>query len=69
MNIPTKPLDQLLQKEMNRKEFLLTLGLGTASMFGFSTIIKLLTGRSVESRLTHRVSGGYGSSAYGGNKE
>lgn len=61
----TKPLSQLLQKDMTRQEFLVTLGLGAASIFGFSTIIRLLTGHSLE----RHVSRGYGSSTYGGSKE
>jgi len=61
----TANLQPLLQKEMSRKEFMLTLGLGVASIFGFSTIIHMLTGKSVESRFKQRVSDGYSSSNYG----
>jgi hypothetical protein len=57
----TKPINQLLQKDMTRQEFLLTLGLGVASIFGFSTIIRLLTGHSLD----RHISRGYGSSRYG----
>lgn len=64
-----KHLDTLFQKEMSRKEFLATLGLGVASIMGFSAIIKLVTGKSVESRLGQRTGLGYGSSAYGGGKD
>ena len=46
---------------MTRQEFLLTLGLGVASIFGFSTIIRLLTGHSLD----RHISRGYGSSRYG----
>lgn len=63
-----KSFQPLLQKEMSRKEFLLTLGLGTASIFGFSTIIHLLTGKSINSHLKQRI-GGYGSTSYGGGKD
>ena len=58
-------LQPLMQKEMTRQEFLLTLGLAIASIFGFSTLIHMLTGKSVNSRLQQRVSGGYSSSDYG----
>lgn len=64
----TKPIDHLMQKEMSRKEFLATLGFGLASIMGFSTIIHMLTGKS----LTHRGIGsqnGFGGGAYGGGKE
>lgn len=64
----TQPLNQLMQKEMDRKEFLLTLGLGVASIFGFSTIIHLLTGKSVSGHLNKGVTGGYGFTSYGGGK-
>ena len=62
-------VSNLVQKEMTRKEFLATMGFGLASVMGFSTIIRLLTGKSVEYHLTGHASGGYGSSSYGGNTE
>jgi hypothetical protein len=43
-----------------------TAAIGTASVMGFSNVIRLLTGKSIESHLTHKVSAGYGSSNYGG---
>jgi hypothetical protein len=55
----------LMQKEMSRQEFLLVLGLGIASIFGFSTIIHLLTGKSVESRLHSRLRDGNEATNYG----
>lgn len=36
----------LLKKDMSRKEFLVRLGFGTATLVGFGTLIKALTGRS-----------------------
>ncbi|MEJ0072755.1 MAG: hypothetical protein WDN27_01535 [Candidatus Saccharibacteria bacterium] len=57
----------LLEKEVSRKEFLGMSALAVASIFGFGTLIKLLTGKSLEG--SHGLSGGYGSSAYGGSKE
>jgi hypothetical protein len=56
----SKPVDALMRKEMTRKEFLLTLGLAMASIFGFSTIIRLLTGHSFE-----RHANSYNPSPYG----
>jgi hypothetical protein len=61
----TKQLTTILQKDMSRKEFLMTLGLASASLFGFSTIISMLTGKSVGTMFNHRVTSGYGSSRYG----
>ena len=62
----SKPLDNLLQKEMDRKEFLTTVGFGVASLLGFSTVLQLL-GKSNGSILgSAPAEAGYGSSAYGG---
>lgn len=60
-------LNNLMQKEMTRKEFMATLGFGLASIMGFSSIIKLLTGKSFGSHT--QQNGGYGSTVYGGGKE
>lgn len=55
-------IDELLSKEMSRKEFLQHVGSGLLILFGISGLINALqpkkTGRSM----------GYGSSAYGGQK-
>ena len=64
----SKPIDTLLQREMTRKEFMATLALGLGSIMGFSTIIRLLTGKSLDRHFGHG-SFGYGSSPYGGGKE
>lgn len=54
-----------MQKEMTRKEFMATMGVGLASVMGFSTIIRLLTGKSLGSSSAVRTGDGYGSSPYG----
>jgi hypothetical protein len=59
----------LMEKEVSRKEFLGMSGLAVASIFGFGTIVKLLTGKSLDASSGRHLSNGYGSSAYGGNKE
>jgi hypothetical protein len=41
-------LSNLMQKEVSRKEFLGLVGLAVLSLFGFDTIIKLLTSKSSE---------------------
>jgi len=61
----TKPIDTLMRKEMTRQEFLATLALGIGSIMGFSSIIHLLTGKSLHGHL-NQATAGYGSSAYGG---
>jgi len=63
-----KHLHTLMRKEMTRKEFLATMGFGVASLFGFSTVVELLSGKSRFSASSTN-SRGYGNSAYGGNKE
>ena len=59
-------LNNLMQKEMTRKEFLTTMGFGVASILGFSTILKMLFGKG-EQHMHGGVSMGYGSSVYGGS--
>ncbi|MBI1857090.1 hypothetical protein HY003_02725 [Candidatus Saccharibacteria bacterium] len=53
-----KQISNLFNKEMSRKEFLATTGLGLASILGFSSVIKLLSSKSNRAN-------GYGSSPYG----
>jgi hypothetical protein len=67
----TKPINAVLQKEMSRKEFLATLGLGVASVMGLSTIVRVLTGKSISGQLGHHQSQaiGYGGGTYGGTKK
>jgi hypothetical protein len=59
----SKPIDTIMQKEMTRKEFIATMGFGVASILGFSSILQMLTGKSLGSM--HHTSRGYGSSSYG----
>ena len=57
----------LMNKEVSRGEFLGMVGLAVASVFGFGTLLKLLTGKSLEGH--HAASlDGYGGSMYGGTK-
>ncbi len=56
-------LHELMQKEMSRKEFLGIVGFGIASIFGLSTILRML-GKGPQ-----HAGRGYGSSSYGGSKE
>jgi hypothetical protein len=58
-----KQLVSLMQKEMTRKEFLATLGFGAASVMGLGAVLRL-AGVS-KPTLNHKVSSGYGGSAYG----
>ncbi|HET7302354.1 MAG TPA: hypothetical protein VFI74_03440 [Candidatus Saccharimonadales bacterium] len=60
-----RQLDNIVNREVTRKEFLATMGFGIASILGFSTLLKLLFGRGSEQ---HRSSFGYGDGVYGGRK-
>ncbi len=57
-------LQHLAHKEVSRKEFLSIAGLAVLSVFGFSTVIKLLTGKSLEGY--RRSLHDYGPATYGG---
>jgi hypothetical protein len=59
-------LNELMQKEMTRKEFIATVGFGVASLFGLSAILRLL---GKENPLNRNDSLGYGSGAYGGSRK
>lgn len=66
-----KQLGVLLQKEMTRKEFMATLGFGVASVMGFSSIVKLATGKALTAQGIRPVgqssnSYGFGAGTYGG---
>jgi hypothetical protein len=66
MSVIQTNLQGLLQKEVSRKEFLTIAGLALLSVFGFGTVLKLLTGKSLE---THHLVNGYGDTVYGGTKK
>lgn len=58
-------IDSLLQKEMDRKDFLKHVGLGFVALTGIAALIKTLNGVGQP----NRQSAGYGSSTYGGSKK
>ncbi len=62
----TTHLQALMQKEVSRKECLGIMVLAVASIFGFSTVIELLTGKSLG---THKSLVGYSGSGYGGKNK
>jgi hypothetical protein len=63
-----KQIATLMQKEMTRKEFLATLGFGVATVFGFGSLIRLLTGKQPAAGQQSPMLSGYGSSVYGGRR-
>lgn len=60
MATPT-PINDLLQKRMDRKDFLKHVGIGMAVLTGTAGLIKMF-------RPSQPTTMGYGSSAYGGAK-
>lgn len=56
-------LQNLMQKQVSRKEFMGILGLAAVSVLGFGYIIKILTGKSLDTRYSLN---GYEGSVYGG---
>ena len=60
-----KNIDQIMQKEMSRKEFLATFGFGVASLFGLGTLLRLM-GHHPNQQTSSQI--GYGSSVYGGKQ-
>jgi Trp operon repressor len=60
-------IQDLMHKEMTRKEFLATLGFGVATIFGFSTLLQML-GKKNPLEQQQISSVGYGGGAYGGQK-
>lgn len=61
-------LDPFMKKEMTRQEFILTLGLATASIFGVGRIIELVTGHSLSKNISTQSITNNTSSAYAGKK-
>ncbi len=59
-----RKIDELMQKEMTRKEFLATVGFGMASVFGLSTILGWLSDKDNPTQQNTAV--GYGNGPYGG---
>lgn len=63
-----KYVEELMQKELSRKEFLALVGAGVVSVFGFSQILKALLEQKPAGRQQTTAAVGYGGSAYGGEK-
>lgn len=61
-------VSKLLEAEMERKDFLKLVGLGAVAAIGVTSILKAIT-PATERPSVAKTDGGYGSMAYGGNKE
>ena len=66
--IMNKQLDEILQKRMDRKDFLKHLGMGVAVITGTAGIVKMFKPQSSSLSQTNQktVGMGYGASVYGG---
>lgn len=60
-----RAVENIMQKEMTRKEFIGTLGFGLASIFGLGGILRYVFGKS---HSASKVNFGYGANTYGGHK-
>lgn len=58
-------LDFILKKDMNRKEFLMTLGFGLASIVGLKSMLSNLDSFVESNKSQRKQANGYGSSNYG----
>ncbi len=61
-----KEIDEILQKRMDRKDFLKHVGMGVAVITGTAGVVKLL--RPEQKTEQQNVAMGYGSSVFGGVK-
>lgn len=62
-----KEIDEILQKRMDRKEFLKHVGMGVAVITGTAGVVKLLKPEQ-KTEQQQGIAMGYGSSVYGGVK-
>jgi len=60
-------INDLMQKEMTRKEFLATLGFGVATIMGFSSLLSLFGKKNPWTQ--QQVAHNYGGGPYGGHKD
>ena len=62
-------VNSLLQKTMNRLDFLKHVGAGIAAITGAAVVLKTMNSMGNSSSSSNKQSLGYGSSSYGGNKD
>jgi hypothetical protein len=55
------PINELLQKRMDRKDFIKHVGMGVAVLTGMAAVIKMFKPQEQQASM------GYGAAAYGGN--
>ena len=57
-------IQKLMQKDMDRKDFLKHVGVGFATIAGFTTVLKTIT--TLNGSQQQSMASGYGGGAYGG---
>ena len=62
-------LNDLMQKEMTRKEFIATLGFGAATIFGLGGLLQFLGKESPFQQQRSSSSLAYGGGVYGGARD
>lgn len=67
MSIIKQQINDLLQKEMDRKDFLKHMGVAAVALIGVPAVIKALSQSSTQSSAQSTKNMGYGLSAYGGS--
>lgn len=60
-----KQINQVLQRELTRKEFLKAIGLGIMALIGLSTLHRILSGQDLSNYHKPKSNMGYGSTPYG----
>jgi hypothetical protein len=60
-------INKLMQKDMDRRDFLKHVGIGFAGLLGVTSAVKALSHLNGSQTRQSSSSVGYGSSAYGGN--
>ena len=59
-------ISQLMQKDMDRKDFIKHVGIGFVALTGVAAAVKSLTSLGESNKTPAAASFGYGASAYGG---
>lgn len=62
---PIKPVQELMARDVNRKEFLSIVGVGALTIIGLGPILHFLTGKSSQTVIHRYQKSGFGSGPYG----
>ena len=67
MSVIKQQINDLLQQEMDRKDFLKHMGVAAVALIGVPAVIKALSQSAAQPSAQSAKNMGYGSSAYGGS--